>query len=404
MQHSLKNITILFVIIISLSGCTTLQAIKRVNGGELVHGINKKSTIPFELNGHPILIKAYLNNSSQEYTFIFDTGALTVISEQLVNEFGLENGIPVNAHGTGGKTKKVNLVQLDRVVVGNAEVKNIAAVVVDLSEHFGENIDGILGSNFLRFFQVIIDYQKNEIHLLAGTEQEASPDGAIIIDFESDIKQGFAPKVQFSIGETLDGVGYVDTGHPGIALPLSTIEKIAPFQRHAVLEANGSMGGGLFGEEESSYLLRVDTLKMGNLKVSNVPMISHSLAGDYVLFGNKFLSQFLVTINYPTGKLILQPIGKSLDTNIYSYGFSITKKNKKVIVSGVWDNSSAARSDLQPGDEIMKIDSKDARNESLIQLMAILLNDNSKTIEIEFVNDEGRQRATLHKTMLLPVL
>jgi len=392
-------------IIIFLSSCTTLQAIKIVNSGEVVHGVNKKSIIPFEINGHPILIKVRLNNSHKEYKFVFDTGALTVISQRVAKELKLQNGIKVDAHGTGGKAETVNLVKLNNVIVGNAEVKNTAAIVVDFSDKFRPDIGGILGSNFLRFFQVTIDYQKKEISLLSATKSITQTDDEIKIFFETDIKQGFAPKIKCVVDGEIEGTGLIDTGFPGIAdLPLSMMERTKSFQKDTVLTANGGMTGGLFGMTDKSYLIRVDTLEMGNLKFTNVPTMSHSLKGENVLFGNKFLSKFLVTINYPAGELVLKPTTTFFETNILSYGLGFAKKDKKTIVSGVWDNSSASWSKIKLGDEIVKVNSKATNTLPLYELMALFMDEKVNDIEIMFIRNNREHKTRLHKKMLLPAL
>jgi len=148
----LKTFLVL-VIVLVLPSCTTLQAIKLVNSGEVEPSNKTRSVIPFTLKGHPIFIKVRINNSEKKYNFILDTGALTIVSQQVAQELGLQNVVEVQAGGTGGKSKKINLVQLKSITVGNSGVQNIAAGVVDFSEQLGKDIDGLLGSNFSNSFK-----------------------------------------------------------------------------------------------------------------------------------------------------------------------------------------------------------------------------------------------------------
>src|SRR4030043_1474500 len=152
MINQFKNFLILFVIVVFLSSCTGFKAMKLVSGGESVPNKYTESVIPFTLEGHPILIKARLNNSQKEYIFVFDTGALTMIRQEVAKELDLPKGIEVEADGTGGKSKTIDLVKLDNVMVGNMEVRDCAAGVTDFSEMFAPNVAGILGSNFFKHF------------------------------------------------------------------------------------------------------------------------------------------------------------------------------------------------------------------------------------------------------------
>lgn len=405
MTNVYKKIFFLFVMIAFLPGCTALKAIKLVNSGEIVHGNNTKSVIPFEINGHPIFIKGRLNNSEEEYTFIFDTGALTVISQQVAKELKVQNEVEVEVRGSGGNTETVNLVQLNSILVGNSEVKNCAAAVVDFSGKFGSDMGGILGSNFFKFFQVSIDYQKKELILLQGAQPLLKTEDEIRIPFETDMKYGLAPKIECVIDGEINGTGLIDTGFPGIiSLPISMMKKTESFQEGKVLAAKGSMTGGMFGMEEESYLLRVNTLEVGSLKLANIPSMSHSLDDEHILFGNTFLSKFKVTLDYPAKEMVLQPHEMSFETNIPSYGLTLARKDKKTIVSGIWDNSSASRSGIKLGNEVVEINSHDARAFSVFELVALFTDDKSKEMEIVFIDDKQEHTIILHKEMLLPEL
>ena len=63
------------LLIVLLSGCTAFQAVRLVNSGQVAPSNKINSTVPFLLAGHPMLIRAKLNNFPQDYTYIFDTGA-----------------------------------------------------------------------------------------------------------------------------------------------------------------------------------------------------------------------------------------------------------------------------------------------------------------------------------------
>jgi hypothetical protein len=404
---NIKSQLFLLIMIFSLTGCTTIKAIMLVNSGEVVSGDHTESVIPFEAKGPGILIKARLNDSQKNYNFIVDTAALTVITQQVATELNLHDGIEVEMKDSAGKTKKIQLIKLKDIIVKNAQVKECAAAIIDPTEQFGPNlgIDGILGSNFFKHFKVIIDYQNKRITFSHDTKPVVLIDNEIKIPFETDMKMGFAPKIKCVVNDDIKGTGIIDTGTPAMAdLPFSMMKKTKSFQEGAVLTSNGGMSFGLVGWADKSYLLRVDKINIGNLRLVNVPSISHYSKDDNILFGNKFLSKFLVTLNYPAGEMVLKPNGTPFETNIPSYGLALAKKENRTVASGIWNNSSADRNSIKPGDEIVTVDSKNPNELSMFDLMTLFTDEKVNAIEVEFINDKGRQKAELHKEMLLPAL
>lgn len=405
MSIFLKQYFLLLVIVFFLHSCTTVGAIKLLNSGEVVPSNNTKSVIPFELKKHPIFIKCRLNNSLKKYTFILDTGALTFVSLQVAKELKLRNVMKIQAHGSAGKTEAINLVQLKSVVVGNAQVADITAAVFDFSEKIGANIDGILGSNFLKFFQVTIDYQKNEILFVQDAHPTFAKNGAIQIAFETNMENSFAPIIECMINDDIKSAAIIDTGTYELAgLPLSLMKRMDHFLDGNVLTAEGGMRNGLFGTADESYLLRLNSLKIGSLTLSNIPTMSHSLKNEHILLGNKFLSKFVVTIDYPASIIVLHPYTNFFETNIFSFGLNLVKRNNKTIVSGVWDKSPASKLGIEPGDEIVKIDSKNTELLSLFELMTLLMDDSINSIDIEFIHKNRNHKGNLQKEMLLPIL
>jgi hypothetical protein len=105
MINQFKSHLILLVIAAILPGCTAIKAMKLVNSGEAVPGDYTESAVPYTMAGHPILIKARLNNSEKEHSFIFDTGALTMIRQEVAEELDLSKGMDIEAKDIGGKSK-----------------------------------------------------------------------------------------------------------------------------------------------------------------------------------------------------------------------------------------------------------------------------------------------------------
>jgi hypothetical protein len=93
MINQFKNYLILLVITAILPGCAAIKAMKLFDSGEAVPGDYTESAVPYTMAGHPIIIKAKLNNSEKEYNFIFDTGALTMIRQEVAKELDLSSSL-----------------------------------------------------------------------------------------------------------------------------------------------------------------------------------------------------------------------------------------------------------------------------------------------------------------------
>ena len=323
-----KNITALFFLVVFVPGCTSIQAFKLLNSGEAVFENGSDSIIPFSIEGHQILVKARINYSRKEYTFILDTGALTMMSEKVVKELSLPEGIEVNAGGTGGNARTISLVPLDSVIVGGMEVKKCASGITDFHSIFPGKIDGILGSNFLKHFKVTINYQEKVLTLSHDSKPIQLQKDEIRIPIELDMFHGFAPVVECEVDGVLKDQGVIDTGLYGyIALPVTT-QKIPSFKNGSVVTAQGAMSFGMFGlGKNEDYALRLNSVKIGSLQLHNIPAKSHGHTDGQILLGNQFLEKYLVVINYPAKELILRPLAVPFEQNIPTYGIALTRKD-----------------------------------------------------------------------------
>ena len=169
-----------------------------------------------------------LNNLADPYVFVFDTGALTAVSKQVAAEIGLSQGIYVEGRGSGGKAETVELVQLDSIMVGDMAVKGCGAAIIDL-RRLSPDIDGILGSNFLKHFMVSIDYQREEITLAHGSRPISGQTEVDRLSFTTDMRYGFAPVVSCTVDGSIQAGCLVDTGAYDFALPDAMIKKNTGF-------------------------------------------------------------------------------------------------------------------------------------------------------------------------------
>lgn len=411
-MQKLLNKVMLICILSVVSGCTTMKAISVVSSGKPIAKNDQSSVIPFILKGeHVIVVPVKINNSNKQYRFMLDTGALTVVSKKVAMELNLPTGVEITARDSTGGTKPMQLINLDLLQLGGMVVAKSAAGILDFSE-FGGNlkspkmdIDGLLGSNFLRHFKVTLDYKNKKLYLDSNTEPTAPKEGEYKIKFTTNMKSGYAPRVECIIDNHIKAYGIIDTGAPFLAtLPRMLVEKTVAYKSGAVIKAKGNVWGAAFKASENNMLLRIKSMKIGALVANNIPAIS--LPHRDILFGKKFLSKFLVTLNYPQQEMTLTPFDKlDFPTNIYSFGtiMNIDKDGKAVVV-GFWEGSDADKLGIELGDELVMVNGKRIEDLSPIEVDNILYNDNINEIEVEFKNKSGLHKVKVKKVMLLPSL
>lgn len=125
-----------------------------------------KHDITYNRSGLSIIVEAWLNNLVK-VNLIVDTGAsLVILSQEIIDKLGLDlkdEGSPMLVTLADGRKVKAKSVILKSVKVGEAEVKNVQAAVLEDKEVTDE--DGLLGMSFLENFLVNIDVKANRLVL-----------------------------------------------------------------------------------------------------------------------------------------------------------------------------------------------------------------------------------------------
>jgi predicted aspartyl protease len=126
--------------------------------------------VSFELaapNDAAILVPVKINGQGP-YKFVLDTGAtFTCIDQKLVDQLKLPES---HGFGIGVITPiegNVNLVTVDLFEVGQTKATDLKACTIDLQQmqKAGLQINGLVGLNFLKSFQLIIDFKKKILRL-----------------------------------------------------------------------------------------------------------------------------------------------------------------------------------------------------------------------------------------------
>ena len=114
-------------------------------------------TIPVNARGSQVIVPVTFNGTVTA-RLLLDTGAgKTMISKRIAKDLRLFSLGPAVRYGIGGAIT-VATAKVETVRVGAAEVANMEVSIYDFSPDPG--IEGLLGFDFLRFFNVSIDTQR----------------------------------------------------------------------------------------------------------------------------------------------------------------------------------------------------------------------------------------------------
>lgn len=309
-------------------------------------------TIPAEYVTDELLVPVTINGKT--YTFLFDTGAITILSQELVKEMGLQAVTSNKFVDSAGNTTEEKFYTVPEIQFGSTKFQNVGVGSFDLSKFsqlLCRPIDGIFGSNMMRVCNWEIDYEKPQIRL---SSDKISIPNADSVPFSQNFSG--TPRVRIETSG-INFLADVDTGNNGsldIPNEYFTKSRMPKTARIATSFGRGfySLLGNATQEErtvlpDSVYIGKV--LLQRRIRVSPSPM---------VLIGNDFFSPMgKFAINYKKGELLL-PKTINAQKPESSFGFTPLRENGKTIVGVIWKGSTAEKSGIELNDEIVSIDGK----------------------------------------------
>ena len=274
------------------------------------------STIPFTRAGNLIVIKARVD--STEGNFILDTGAPgLILNITYFRHYSSTETITEHAGGITGIAIQSNPTEVGKLSFGNINYHKVETDRINLGHienSKGIKILGLLGMNLFKRFEMIIDYEKNEIYLHLIAKKEAKKykhqmlmDTSLYREFEIDLKDNKILTYGKLAGKKLTFV--IDTGAESNVLDSRLPDKIfekVQITRRIMLSGSGSKKvEALFGEMKE--------MKFGDFVVESLPVVvtnlekmcfSYDRCLDGML-GFDFLSKHKIGFNFVNRKMYI---------------------------------------------------------------------------------------------------
>ncbi|MCB0583808.1 MAG: aspartyl protease family protein [Phaeodactylibacter sp.] len=400
----MKKILLLLLAASLLPQCTTYH---RVRSNNLVTKATLAEKhfyqeIPFTLaHGLPV-VPVYIGQDSTPYSFCFDTGGYTVLSEELKERAaGVHQKSYIDVKDANNQTARIHTYMLDELSVGPVPFENVgfARIGFTEAEYFScPGIAGTVGPGVMKECIWYFDYDNQKI--VATDQLEKIPNIGSATRIPIKTNNINKPLMEFTV-EGQKGVFTFDTGDNGfIGFRKPFIESLGRNFPSATRYGQGIRAGHSQVREDVT-LHRLDSIRLGgSILLENVIGTSRNSSAHSL--GAGIFDFFNVVFNLGKDEVyFIRRKKPAPGSTLYSFGFGIDFKDQKLVVGHLYNNSPASRAGIQVGDELAKID---GRRYEFSDYCDFLNNFNpvpEERIELELVRDGQGFAVELKKERIL---
>jgi Aspartyl protease len=352
-------------------------------------------TIPFDYVRNKIIITVKVNGVNKR--FVFDTGAVLAISEELQSVMNYTKLGSVEVGDVNGKSSDAKIVGVKEMQIGNLTFQDIPSVVMDIKNTYPINClncDGIVGSNVFKNCIVAIDLSK-KIIILTDNVQKLALQNAYQTPIS--INKIGKPYLQISLDNDISFEGLFDSGSDKLMSISDKIYDKAIKKGSATLLNEGfgitSIGiNGIAAAEKKNRAL-IKQLKFGDATINNVVTIESEKTKN--AFGIQLAEYGTITLDYINKIFYFVPLKQVQDyKNKKTLGFKDIPEKTFYAIGIVWTNTQAEKIGLKNGFQILKINNQDFTNRTVENDCLFALADFFKydKINLTYKNDKGEVR------------
>lgn len=316
-------------------------------------------TLPMEFIDNHIYIKARINEGPPQ-TFIFDTGATTMLGKSQALAMGLQPEGSLAGTGLGAATVEFNNARVRSIDIGGLKLPGHQVRtldITDLQKSLDVDFVGFLGLELAQRAVVRIDYAGQLFTLIKPSAFKPSSSAiAIPLMFDEHMPV---------VDATIDGIAgqfQVDTG---ASQPLTLMTPfVAQHRLTAKYNTRRSQSGGA-GGDTSDALARTGELRIGSVLIQN-PVTTLKLgtrgveASTWIAgnIGSGMLRRFTATFDYPHQMLYLEPNPNFLAPDVYDRSGLRMRRDVdgSALIVFVMPGSGAELAGIMKGDRILAVD------------------------------------------------
>ncbi len=378
-----------------MASCKTAKTQMFLNfKGGTGQALEEEVKIPFKIeSSHIIEVQVGINGSI--FPMVLDTGGLTMVDNEVGDSLKLE---VISEPHPGTKLSKISDITL-----GDVTVNDLNTFIMGFKNKFEFEHYGMIGSDFLRFFQTEYNYQKQTITFRNPKKTQEKTDKDHLMKME--IIFPYFPTIDVNFGEGKSLPGMVDTGlHYAFVMPISCLEYLTEEQKTDLIEAEGFFAKWPTPEPPQNYLYQFDEFRIGDIVLNKVPILfavlPDFLQQDVILIGKYFLENYITTLDYMNKQVMFSEVGSNSYDLAFSTGIMISLKEEKFIVRGIWKDSPAYKQGISTETELFAINGKNHKQISHEEIMDLLMIRNITEINLTILRDGKEEEILLKKRNL----
>lgn len=319
---------------------------------------NFTHTIQFESQLGQIIVPVVIEGIT--YRFLFDSGAVTTVSEELRDRLGMKKVFSNKLEDASGQVQEVPIYNIGKIQLGPVVFKDVSGPGLDMTKfekQFCHKIDGLVGANVMRSCHWKIDYNAKTITF---SDKKIKPEGEVT---EIDFTENFSgtPLVRHVVGE----YGYhaiVDTGsNGGFSISDSLFFNSNKLKGAKILIGRGKSSMTFFDTKFNyEYVVVMDSIYMGN-RLMEKQLVDITSGNSYIT-GNKVFEKFgSMILDWKKKKIYFPVVDVKEDKEFKTLGLSPVYIEDDLQVGMVWENSVDGIEEVDPGDMIISINNIPAK-------------------------------------------
>lgn len=355
------------------------------------------TTVPFIFEGGHIIVEAAIDGQPAK-PFIFDTGALTMLTRQAAKELHIKlDGTDSITGGIGSNLVRTDGATVDRIAIGAAVLEHQKIDVAELRNALVDRgarpaAAGLLGSELLRVYVIRIDYANRQLTLIPAGAFRPPSDGFVLPLSVSVTRRGKADALLSAEIDHVPARLIVDTGAGGQVHIAAHFEGEHQLFAHYPKTLRALTAGGVGGHAPMRFGLG-QSFMLGPVSFSTpfvttpdddgVPIVTkdtsapRGFARRYEskqsefgpiffsdgLIGNGVLAHFIVTLDYKNGRIYFEaPRDMVLMKTWQNTGLFVDKPDHDGFeIIDVLPGTPGERAGLHRGDRIIVVNDHPAR-------------------------------------------
>jgi hypothetical protein len=359
-----------------------MDFLNRLTGGSVQNKVFKEE-IPFTFIDGRICVKAIINDSDKESSFILDTYAPCLTRESLIKSMALDTLDLTEQIGKQleGTMMKPLFPVYKTLSLGNVIFSDIGAMVMREDENnpfFGILEDGLIGANLLKNCVWQFNFQEKKIVITDQINKLDHLTKAIQIPFKPvSIQQ--SPNIQVFLNDKDKIDMQFDTGSKGFLTfsSESLIQIVDSGDAVVVHRRSISPIKQTNKEIETYHYVKLKKLQIGEKTFYDLPVgvykeqdVNQEARGS---IGIEFMKYFIVTLDWPEKQIYLTPReDRDLKHNIKTFGLTYDYFDGAVKIASIYWGSEAENKGLKIGDPIFEINGQRVDNLSEEQIQDFL--------------------------------